>query len=416
LGRPEDVYMPEAENASAADVASEGAFNFNSGALQGEAIRASSWADSDVFKTQMLEPPAHLSHAEGRINTNPLEMPPASDFNRSSLSPAGFAELHEERSSSTLLAVDDPLGDVLVDEREMDVPSYDSRHAPQVLFGEQVANEEFDLEFNPQEQQVFDIPGPTATAAGMTGGLAETDNHISEESPLAIETIEQAADAYAAREGAVAEARQQSPDEAVEAASGFEPFGAAPIDAAPSDLNADWSGFGAEFGSEFQTSTSERHPNQAGYTFDEPEEGLDQNHGTAPGAAFTTSSMWDEQDARFAPIDIEATPVDEFERGRGMADHGAVETGFEIAPAMEEGPTHLAGAPVAQASQDAQPAKAEADAHTADLSPALVDEIVRRVVSQMSESVVREIAWEVVPDVVERVIKEMARNEVSKRN
>ena len=42
------------------------------------------------------------------------------------------------------------------------------------------------------------------------------------------------------------------------------------------------------------------------------------------------------------------------------------------------------------------------------------DEIVRRVVAQISESVVREIAWEVVPDCVERVIKEMTAQEVSK--
>ena len=49
------------------------------------------------------------------------------------------------------------------------------------------------------------------------------------------------------------------------------------------------------------------------------------------------------------------------------------------------------------------------------ISPALIDEIVRRVVAQMSDSVVRDIAWEVVPDCVERVIKDMTRQEMSKR-
>jgi histone H3/H4 len=61
-----------------------------------------------------------------------------------------------------------------------------------------------------------------------------------------------------------------------------------------------------------------------------------------------------------------------------------------------------------------QESQAPSAAARAELSPALVDEIVRRVVAQMSESVVREIAWEVVPDCVERVIKEMTAQEVAK--
>ncbi len=51
----------------------------------------------------------------------------------------------------------------------------------------------------------------------------------------------------------------------------------------------------------------------------------------------------------------------------------------------------------------------------AALSPAAIDEIVRRVVAQMSESVVREVAWEVVPDCVERVIDQLTRESLSKR-
>ena len=57
----------------------------------------------------------------------------------------------------------------------------------------------------------------------------------------------------------------------------------------------------------------------------------------------------------------------------------------------------------------------EAAGQAVEISPALIDEIVRRVVTQMSDSVVREIAWEVVPDCVERVIKDMTRQEMSKR-
>jgi hypothetical protein len=44
-----------------------------------------------------------------------------------------------------------------------------------------------------------------------------------------------------------------------------------------------------------------------------------------------------------------------------------------------------------------------------------MDELVRRVVAQMSEQVVREIAWEVVPDLAERLIRQRLREEESRR-
>ena len=43
------------------------------------------------------------------------------------------------------------------------------------------------------------------------------------------------------------------------------------------------------------------------------------------------------------------------------------------------------------------------------MSQEMIDEIVRRVVAQLSDSVVREIAWEVVPDCVERVVNNLTR-------
>jgi CheY-like chemotaxis protein len=44
-----------------------------------------------------------------------------------------------------------------------------------------------------------------------------------------------------------------------------------------------------------------------------------------------------------------------------------------------------------------------------DMSQEMIDEIVRRVVAQLSDRVVREIAWEVVPDCVERVVNNLTR-------
>jgi transcriptional regulator NrdR family protein len=68
---------------------------------------------------------------------------------------------------------------------------------------------------------------------------------------------------------------------------------------------------------------------------------------------------------------------------------------------------------------EAEPAEAvapvESAAEPAQVSPELIEEIVRRVVAQMSDSVIREIAWEVVPDCVERVVERLAREGLSRR-
>ena len=134
-------------------------------------------------------------------------------------------------------------------------------------------------------------------------------------------------------------------------------------------------------------------------------------------AKFTTSSMWSNEGARFAAIDIEATPIDEPAERASWASAEAPESfGFnEDTSAYTTQPERAAevAAPVAEAAAT-MPA-ANAAASTVELSPALMDEIVRRVVAQLSESVVREIAWEVVPDCVERVIKEITAQEVAKR-
>ncbi|HEY9233091.1 MAG TPA: response regulator [Blastocatellia bacterium] len=134
-------------------------------------------------------------------------------------------------------------------------------------------------------------------------------------------------------------------------------------------------------------------------------------------AKFTTSSMWSNEGARFAAIDIEATPIDEPAERASWASAEAPESfGFnEDTSAYTTQPERAAevAAPVAEAAAT-MPA-ANAAASTVELSPALMDEIVRRVVAQLSESVVREIACEVVPDCVERVIKEITAQEVAKR-
>jgi hypothetical protein len=396
--------------------------------------------DSDVFKTQMLEAPEILSPAEERINTNPLEMPPASDFNRSRVTPAGSAELYEEDTlSSTLLAVDDPLGDVLMDEQDIEALSYEAASSPQVVFGEQPANEEFSLEFIPQEQEVFDIPGLTARPTRVTGELTEPAQSSLDPSAAALDTAEQEPAPYAPLEDAAVEAQPQASTESYEASPGFESFTTASEPTQSSepiknDAKADWAESGFEFTTDFQIATPERDSEQVEYSSDDSKGKPGQGQEPAPGTEFVTSAMWSEQEARFAPIDIEATPVDEPGRAASYTERDGLETGFEVAPATEQGPpvvnstvadapaadastanATVADATVADVSPEAESRLAEPAAETAELSQSLIDEIVRRVVAQMSESIVREVAWEVVPDVVERVIKEMTREEVSKR-
>lgn len=70
--------------------------------------------------------------------------------------------------------------------------------------------------------------------------------------------------------------------------------------------------------------------------------------------------------------------------------------------AMVETPVE---APVGAATAEAASPPVAVDWSSFTLPPAVVDDIVRRVIAEMSERVVREIAWEVVPDLAELLIK-----------
>ncbi len=109
---------------------------------------------------------------------------------------------------------------------------------------------------------------------------------------------------------------------------------------------------------------------------------------------FKSSEMWTEEEMHFTPIDIEDAPLGE-------------EPAFHHSPGATESEQEFTSSG-AHMSAD-RPTRA------ADMSPDLLDEIVRRVVAEISDSVVREIAWEVVPDCVERVVEKLARESLSKR-
>lgn len=110
-------------------------------------------------------------------------------------------------------------------------------------------------------------------------------------------------------------------------------------------------------------------------------------------AGFAMPARWSEEEAQFAAIDIEAVPVDE---PPARADSNV---------SIERLP-HIDSTTVTSATEPAN--------GTSELSAAAVEQIVRRVIAEMSDSVVREVAWEVVPDCVERVVDQLTRASLSK--
>jgi CheY-like chemotaxis protein len=142
---------------------------------------------------------------------------------------------------------------------------------------------------------------------------------------------------------------------------------------------------------------------------------------------FTSSAMWTEEETRFTPIDIEAAAVEEpvempeppapLEQVAVEPPVEPLETGFAFsAPEPVVEPAETKPAPVEEQVPAASAAvEPEQQAVSPGVPPTMIDEIVRRVVAELSESVVREIAWEVVPDCVERVVSKVTREEVEKR-
>jgi CheY-like chemotaxis protein len=130
---------------------------------------------------------------------------------------------------------------------------------------------------------------------------------------------------------------------------------------------------------------------------------------TSDDSGFIAAHTWTDEETRFTPIDIEAVALEDPSE---IAAHSEIapETGFVVASVLAQEPPAMMESSVADGAEEAQSAVA-----AADLSAAAIDQIVRRVLSQLSESVVREVAWEVVPDCVERVIEQLTRESLSKR-
>lgn len=299
--------------------------------------------------------------SESTWESNPAEVTVASatDFNLTGTS----SDPSQEPMNSPLLASDDPLGDVLRDDTGV---SLDHVAPVDVL-----SNEALDVE----------LDEPMPAKADDTGFILSQASQPAMKEPLPPVEPERGVDQSA---GAAREApRFDAP---------VKPTG---------DL--DWTSPQARSYSTAQLDTVvmsiEAREHVDGVSV--------RDNGHAPvevETGFASSAMAVEEEVHFAPIDIEAAEVIQTDDAATES-----ETGFSFSSVIDEEPAHRNDNATTTA-----PAVAY-DNRPAELSTAAIEEIVRRVIAQMSESVVREVAWEVVPDCVERVINQLTRESVSRR-
>lgn len=329
------------------------------------------------FDTTRLDSPAGDGSWRAPATGSPLTYQ-SPDFRLQTEEEFGATDASTQTSSATLLAVDEPLGDVLFDERVpvdasplSQMPSSDALELElrEPGNGGEVASTgstQFELvdlgaEPAPQESSVIEENPPTAESLTVEKTL------VSDEQPEFGST------------NPMPDSRPASH------ASDRDLDWTTPLAASYSTAQLDSVGTTAD-GAKLEATGDEAAPVEK----------------TGEETSFTAARMWTEEEARFTPIDIEAVGVDE------VPEHGmsAPETGFAFLSMPAEEP--VASAETAVASGANKPA-------TLDLSAATIEDIIRRVVAEMSESIVREVAWEVVPDCVERVIQELTRESLSKR-
>jgi hypothetical protein len=350
------------------------------------------------LETTMLEMPAGYAD-DDPIDTNPLEMPASSDA-------SSVLANHESAQvdPASLLAIDEPLGDVLIDEGGREIfPPEPARPLDQPL-DHTLSGEAFSLEFTPHE---FDEPAAaTGKMTAITTTDLETPASETESAPGQMTAAETAANDWqpaASNEVAAHEAAGPDSFEIISAQVEESAQGGSIQAGSMGEARTD------ELGSASASESAEQVEPSA-----EPDNN-DQIDERAINSTFGAYSMWSDEETRFAPIDIEATPLDEPASARVDNEASPLERGFEFTPVASEESTRPNVMPAQEPPAAASPAASDSANQAIELSPALIDDIVRRVIAQMSDAAVREIAWEVVPDCVERVIKEMTKHELTKR-
>jgi hypothetical protein len=129
---------------------------------------------------------------------------------------------------------------------------------------------------------------------------------------------------------------------------------------------------------------------------------------------FTASDMW-EAEAQFTPVAIESLPVADLPTTTAQESpaHQAETVAAPVASFESSSPN--LSAPVEVAPHTDENHLEKTTPKEVEMNKEMMDEIVRQVVAQLSDSVVREIAWEVVPDCVERVVTNLTKQDLVKR-
>ena len=307
---------------------------------------------------------------------------------------AGQASEAGETASATLLAVEDPLGDVLMDEATPQQPVFEG----QWQSTETAESAELNLDFSSPE--AAPLPPISEVAPEYVESHKDESEPLTEEPAAALDQPSQ--------ETAVEPELVFNPEADLQTQPGYD-FASVQTEEAQheeaSETDRDQSRQVSEPGFEainndavsFETASPEREP--------------------APVEGFTSSVMWTEEESRFAPIDIEAVPVDEAgAHAAGQPQAVEQETGFEFSQIITDGEGASPDYPTATEPESEPPVQDRNESPVVVLQQSAIDEIVRRVVAELSDRVVREIAWEVVPDMVERVVEKLARESLSKRS
>ena len=306
------------------------------------------------------------------------------DFKLQTEGTLAASEGSTETACATLLAVDEPLGDVLFDEAGL---------ADSLAFSEMAANDSAGLEL--AEPEVAEAAPGVSTQFDLVDIVADSSEElfVFEENRPATEATLTAEETPAAVE--------ESPDPvSVDSLPDSPPV-------TPEATNhLDWTTPRAVSYSTAQLDSVAMPIEAAEYLAEHSVREDRQQAENQEEASFATPTMWTEEETRFTPIDIEAVSVEE----TSAENVGQVETGFAFSSFQDEEPTASSHDSVASGAEDLS-----TEPPAATLSSAAIEEIVRRVVTEMSESVVREVAWEVVPDCVERVIEQLTRESLSKR-
>lgn len=323
-----------------------------------------------------------------------------SDYSLQTETVYSSSEASTDTSCATLLAVDEPLGDLLFDEAATSttLPPIEmlTSDPPGLELGEAVAEQQvvepalasLDLAQSEVEASTqFDLVEITeAPAAERPVVIGDNGGNADEFSVEPVEHVMVSADEGAAPDAQVS----QDTFGSIEAPShDSEPV----VHEVSSDLDRT-PPLAASY-STTQLDTVAMPTDTVEYLAKQSTDADAQQTDNTEEASFTAPATWTEEEARFTPIDIEAVAVEDApEQSQTAVDSPAENVETYGAVVTEE-----------TGNESTQSA----------LSTAAIETIVRRVVAEMSESVVREVAWEVVPDCVERVIEQLTRESLSKR-